>query len=257
MSAHTLEKPPKSQKNPRRANILAAARALMRDSGDLKFSMRMLAERAGVSIATPYNLFGSKQSILLAVLDADLTEYQQALSELRADEIEVLFEGVSLISATLAREPDFYRNVLGTVIRDGPEFRFMVNGPRYLVWKRLLRQATQAGLLASHVDPDAFAIASSQLIAANVMEWAQGALTIQEMEARNEYGLALTLLAIATERSRPVLEERLRRAEGTLQQHWRNMLMARLRRDELDQETRELLADQLKHLMNERLEENP
>ena len=31
--------------------------------------MRALAVRAGVSLATPYNLFGSKRAIVLAVLE--------------------------------------------------------------------------------------------------------------------------------------------------------------------------------------------
>ena len=63
-----------------------------------------------------------------------------------------------------------------------------------------------------------------------------------------EYGLALTLLAISTERSRPHLERHLHEAEQKLQQQWRGMLMSRLRKGELDETTRELLADQLKHL---------
>lgn len=244
-------------KNQRRDDIVGAARALMQRSGDMGFSMRSLAEQAGVSIATPYNLFGSKQAILLAVLNDDLAEYQQALDGLEAGEIEVLFEGITLMSAMLAREPDFYRNVICAVSRDGPEFRYMVGGPRYLIWKRLLRQATRAGLLESQVDPDAFAIASSQLIVANVLEWAQGALSLEEMSARNQYGLALVLRAIATDASRAQLDAQMRSAEATLQQLWRQVLAERLQRGELDAETRELLADQLKYLNPTNDEETP
>ncbi len=238
-------------KHQRRERILDAARMLMRSTGESGFSMRALAELAGVSIATPYNLFGSKQNILLALLDADLADYQRELGNLRADAIDVLFEAISLLSTVLGREPEFYRNAMGSVIRDGPEFRLMVNGPRYLVWKGLLRQATQAGLLEDHVDPDAFAIASSQVVVANVAEWAQGALSLEEMDARNEYGLALVLLAIATQRSRRHLRQRMQDAERKLQRHWRNMLVERLRNDDLDDDTRALLADQLTHLTHD------
>ena len=127
----------------------------------------------------------------------------------------------------------------------------MVGGPRYLVWKALLRQAADAGLLQSTVDPDAFAIASSQLVAGNVSEWAQGLLSLEEMTARNEYGLALALLAIATDRSRGQLERRMRQAEVKLQRHWRAMLLERLRKGELDDESRALLADQLARLTSD------
>ena len=86
--------------------------------------------------------------------------------------------------------------MLRAVSQGGPVFRLMVNGPRYVLWKKLLRQATEAGLLADDVDPDAFAIASSQIGLSNVLEWAQGGLTLDEMEARNHYGLALVLLGV-------------------------------------------------------------
>ncbi|MAT84755.1 MAG: hypothetical protein CMQ43_10525 [Gammaproteobacteria bacterium] len=238
-------------KSQRRDDILGAARALMREGGDPGFSMRTLAERAGVSIATPYNLFGSKQAILLGVLNADLVGYEQALSKLEADAIDVLFESQALVSQLINREPDFYRSMIAAVSRDGPEFRHMVSGPRYVLWKRLLGQATAAGLLADDIDPDAFAIATSQLMLANVLEWAKGALTLEEMEARNQYGLALSLLAVATDSSRAQIRERFREAERTLQSQWRTALAKRLRDGTLDEESREILADQIKTLHKE------
>lgn len=235
-------------KSQRREDIVNAARSLMREAGDPGFSMRTLAERAGVSIATPYNLFGSKQAILLAVLNDDLVAYEKALGELNADAIDVLFESQALVSKLVQREPDFYRNMIAAVSRDGPEFRHMVSGPRYILWKRLLGQATAAGLLSPQVDPDAFAIASSQLLLANTLEWAQGTLPLEEMEARNRYSLALTLLAIATDKSRPQIEAHFQEAERALQKLWRKALARRLRDGNLDEESREILADQIKQL---------
>ena len=235
-------------KSQRREDIVNAARSLMREAGDPGFSMRTLAERAGVSIATPYNLFGSKQAILLAVLNDDLVAYEQALGRLTADAIDVLFESQALVSKLVRHEPDFYRNMIAAVSRDGPEFRHMVSGPRYILWKRLLGQATEAGLLRTDVDPDAFAIASSQLLLANTLEWAQGTLTLEEMEARSQYSLALTLLAIATDESRPQIQSHFHKAERTLQKLWRAALARRLRDGTLDEESREILADQIKQL---------
>ena len=236
-------------KNQRRDDILEAARRLIRQSRDFSFSMRALAEEAGVSIATPYNLFGSKQAILLAVLDADLAHYQAALGALKADAIDVLFEAVTLMTEHLTGEPDFYRSVLAGLSKEGgPRFRMMVSGPRYLMWKRLLGQAAEAGLIRHDLDPDAFAVTLSQLIFANVIEWAQGTLTPAEMDARIRYGLALALLAVATDRSRKLLDTRLRGAEQALQRLWRNHLSQRLKHGPLDDDTRALLADQLKHL---------
>ena len=52
----------------RRHRIIAAARDLIKETGDTGLSMRAIAARAGVSLTTPYNLFGSKRAIVIALL---------------------------------------------------------------------------------------------------------------------------------------------------------------------------------------------
>lgn len=236
-------------KSQRRHDILTSARALMRASGDTAFSMRALAEQAGVSIATPYNLFGSKHAILVAVLDADLAAYQARLEQLHADGVDVLFEAIAIMRDMLASEPDFYRNVIAAVSVDGgPELRFVFSGPRYALWKKLLKDATEAGLLADAMDPDAFTITLSQLMYANVQEWALGFLDLAEMDARIRYGLALLLTAVATDASRAALQKRLQAAEADLQSLWREALRKRLLDGPLEEDERVILADQLEHL---------
>ncbi len=79
----------------------------MQQTGDTGFSMRALADEAGVSIATPYNLFGSKQTIMFAVLDADLEYYQKRLAKVRVDELDVFFKAVSLATSLYSTEPAF------------------------------------------------------------------------------------------------------------------------------------------------------
>jgi AcrR family transcriptional regulator len=55
-----------------RDRILAAAEAILRNEGLEHLSMRYLAEVAGVSLRTPYNLFGSKTAILAELLTRTL-----------------------------------------------------------------------------------------------------------------------------------------------------------------------------------------
>ena len=95
-------------KDQRRKQIVSAARSLMQQTGDAGFSMKSLADQAGVSLATPYNLFGSKQAIMFALLEADLAHYQVRLEKLRVDELEVFFRAVSLATDLYATEPGFY-----------------------------------------------------------------------------------------------------------------------------------------------------
>ena len=133
-------------KDTRRRRIVRAARVLMQKTGDTGFSMRALADEAGVSIATPYNLFGSKQSIMFAVLDADLEQYQRRLAKLRVDELDVFFKAVTLTTSLFSTEPAFYRAVLFAVYNDGGrEFRSMFGGPRHAMWKGMVQDAVGKG----------------------------------------------------------------------------------------------------------------
>ena len=183
----------------RRRQIVRAARALMKETGQTGFSMRSLAERAGVSIATPYNLFGSKQAVMYAVLDADLAAYQQRLERLQSNELEVFFRAVTVACKLYDKEPCFYRAVLFSVYHDGgTEFRSMFGGPRHTMWKNMVTNAVQAGVLVNEVEPNTFAINIAHAFSACIMEWVNGGLSLKEMEARSHYGLAVALRGMCT-----------------------------------------------------------
>ncbi len=183
----------------RRRAIVRAARALMQETGQAGFSMRTLAERAGVSIATPYNLFGSKQAVMYAVLDADLTAYQDQLERLEGDEIDVFFHAVSLAASLYSAEPGFYRAVLFAVYNDGgTEFRAMFGGPRHAMWRRLVSNARSAGKLDPELEANSFAIHLGHILFACIIEWVNGLITLEEMEARGHYGFAVALRGMAT-----------------------------------------------------------
>ena len=51
-------------KEEKRARIREAAARIIRSEGIGKLTMRRLAEEAGVSLRTPYNLIGSKTDVL-------------------------------------------------------------------------------------------------------------------------------------------------------------------------------------------------
>ena len=67
------------QKQQRREAILEAALGLFDDQGFAATTVEQIAERTGVSIPTVFNYFGSKQDILLAVVEqADLRAVNDA-----------------------------------------------------------------------------------------------------------------------------------------------------------------------------------
>jgi AcrR family transcriptional regulator len=61
-------------KTERRTRILDAAEKLIRMTGGTDFSVRALAIASDVSAATPFNLFGSKEGLLYALLSRSLDQ---------------------------------------------------------------------------------------------------------------------------------------------------------------------------------------
>jgi len=216
-------------KHLRRRKIVRAARALMQQTGDAGFSMRALAEQAGVSIATPYNLFGSKQAVMFAVLDADLEYYQKRLAKVRVDELDVFFKAVSLATTLYSTEPSFYRAVLFAVYNDGGrEFRSMFGGPRHAMWKGFVQDAVKAGFLSEDVEPDAFAINLGRTFFSAILEWVSGELSLPELEAWAQYGFALSLSAMSTPASAERLHSKAVAQQQRLQKLWKQKYRAHL-----------------------------
>jgi len=205
----------------RRTAIMDAARSLMQASGTAGFSMRALADLAGVSIATPYNLFGSKQAIMIAILETEMQAYREQLERVRSDELEALFKAVTVATARYSAAPGFHRALLFSVYNDGgTEFRSMFSGTSHALWRGLVEGAIQAGQLSADVEPNAFAMTLEQIFFACLLEWVYGQLTMEELEIRVQYGFALTLLSMAEPASAPRLRERALTMQKRLGRLW-------------------------------------
>lgn len=207
-------------KHGRRKRILRAARDLVRETEKTGFSMRALAERADVSLVTPYNLLGSKQAIMYALLDEDIQQYAQRLGRSKKDELELIFEAVTLGRKFFEKEPEYYRTVLFAVYNDGGrEYRSMFRGPRRALWRSLVEGAVAAGYLSSEVDPDAFSSNLALIFFAAILDWVSGEMTLEEMDIRTQYGFALSLLAFATPDHRERLHSHLIKMQGKLKKY--------------------------------------
>src|SRR5580704_8421119 len=108
----------------RRHRIVTAARDLIRETGDTGLSMRAIAARARVSLSTPYNLFGSKRAIVLAVLE-DIQAFNERFARLgAADAVERIFQVLSMSIRYFVDDPDFYRALwTGVFDLNGKEVR--------------------------------------------------------------------------------------------------------------------------------------
>lgn len=202
----------------RRARIIDAARSLIRETGDAGLSMRVLAERAGVSPATPYNLFGSKRAILVTVLE-DLRGFDKAFSVsgglapfpriLRAAELAVSY---------YEKDPDFYRALWTTILRSGAaEDRSAIFNPkREAFWLALLSDALQAGHLPADTHLQTLQRMLDHAFRGTMLHWALGELAAESLQPAVGYAYALALRGAATDAGRATLDAPLARAQALL-----------------------------------------
>jgi AcrR family transcriptional regulator len=106
------------QKTERRNRILDAAERLIRETGGTDFSVRVLAAVSGVSAATPFNLFGSKEALLYALLSRSLDQIvTDGLSFKSPDTAFHVIEAAEKAVNAFVSDPEFlrplYRVLLG------------------------------------------------------------------------------------------------------------------------------------------------
>src|SRR5213595_708361 len=98
----------------RRGKILKAAEALIRRSGSIDFSMQDLASEAGFSLATSYNLIGTKSTVLYWLLNRSVEQLQK---EYRAMSVAGLprtqvFRAIGMVTSFFTGDPEFYRPLI-------------------------------------------------------------------------------------------------------------------------------------------------
>jgi AcrR family transcriptional regulator len=200
-------------KEERRRRIVEAARALIRETGDTGLSMRAIAARANVSLATPYNLFGSKRGIVMAVLEdaRGFAEQFAALGDLSA--VERIFMAVRLTLAYHVQDPEFYRTLWAALLdaRGGDaELRAELITPQNsLFWRALLNEARADGAIADDIDMDLLQATLSGRFASVILSWVLGGSSVEELTPAACFGYASALCAAASEDFRPEARRRM------------------------------------------------
>lgn len=207
----------------RRDVILDAARDLLSRPGEPQFSMRRLAEAAEVSIATPYNLFGSKHAILVALLDQGSARLDEELSVYAGDGVGALLKAPELMIRGYDEAPTYFSNILSAAYQTGDrESRASVGTAPVQLWRKLTAQGIARGDLVSDIDADVFAVTYGELTLAHILVWAQGFCDLPELQARLDFGVALILSGVATGKSQPRLTAARKKAEHAWQAAWIN-----------------------------------
>ena len=202
----------------RRERIIEAARDLIRETGDAGLSMRALAARAGVSLATPYNLFGSKRAILVTVLE-DIRGFGKSFAASASlPPFERILRAVALAVGYYEKDPVFYRILWRTILDDdGAEDRSAIFNPkRDAFWLGLLDSATQSGHLRADIDTRQLLNALDHAFRAVMLHWVIGETPTAQLQPRVGYAYALMLRGAATTKYAPLLDAPIARVQKKL-----------------------------------------
>jgi AcrR family transcriptional regulator len=202
----------------RRARIVQAARQLIRETGNAGLSMRALAARAGVSLATPYNLFGSKRAIILAV-HQDVREFHQRFSVTRsADPVERIFAAIDMSIDFYVGDPRFYKTLWAAVFDTTDEVRTEIYNPkRDAFWQGLINAAADAGAFADDIDLDHLLHQLDYLFRSVMLDWVVGELAPERLAPTIRLGYALILKGAASPDWRGPLQARIAESQAYLQ----------------------------------------
>lgn len=186
----------------RRRAILDAARDIILREGEAGMTMRSMAAQAGVSPATPYNLFGSKQAILQAIYDEDYAIFTRQFEAQASDDALIrLFDIADFSIDYFERQPDFYRALFAILQRhSGSEVESRSWSLRMAYLQGVVRAAMLSGELRDDVPVELVCSALLRIVKAIAQEWVEGVLALDE--ARRELGVSfgLVLASLVTPR---------------------------------------------------------
>ena len=179
--------------------------------------MRGLAARAGVSLATPYNLFGSKRAIVVAVLQ-DVRMFQERFATVQAaDPLERIFAALELTIEFYVDDPAFYRTLWAAVFDSSDGVRGEILNPkRDAFWRGLIQEAARAGAIADEVDADLVLRQLELLLRSVMFDWVVGEIGPARLGAMAKHGYALILLGAAAPDWRGPLRARMLEAQALL-----------------------------------------
>lgn len=198
----------------RRDKIVRAARDLIRETGDMNLSMRMIAKRAEVSVATFYNLFGSKRAIVMAVLE-DERDFLQKYQKLKvSNAIDRIFEAHKLAYGYFVQDPDFYRPLWRALLdASGKDETGLVSAERQAqtraAWIALLTQAQDEGYIRADIELPLLERTLSYLAGGALLSWTVENLRTEDLMPSVGLGYATLLSGAATPKGARHLEPRI------------------------------------------------
>ena len=213
---------PKLRASARLDRVLDAARALLRETGGVQFTMKAVAARAGVAPATPYNLLGSKDGLLYALLNRALDPlFIGVLRHKAADPLEHPIEAAAFAAELYTDDPVIYRELCRVYLGSRDELHrpwFMHRSMSF--WQHSLEVAIlQQRLPPEETERDDLARQLMIHFIGCVDLWVNHDLDDAGFRAQVAYGTSLIMLGFADAAGRRKLLARIREAKRVLPRH--------------------------------------
>ena len=184
----------------RRDRILEAARALIAARGFDGLTMRELAQEAGVTVPTIYNLVGNKDEVLFSTVREQTDRWLQGIDPAAGDVLAVVDANVR----ELLSNPPYYRSLIKLLMTSDAAGTSRENVGRTLdaLIRRALGELAEAGELEPWIDLRALQRQIQTRLWITSIGWADGEITDDQLGPQSRYGTAMLLLAASRESGR-------------------------------------------------------
>lgn len=208
----------------RRQRILDATRAILQRDGMAGLSMRRLAAECGLSVKTLYNLWGSREGILKALVHQALDQMDQALDREAplADPLERCRAVVTVSVRHLVADEAIGRSLMLACYQGLSRPSAQLSQRASQMQAVAIRAAIAQGLLHDRLDPDELGRQIYHGYEMAHVQWAFGLIDEDTFRARALYGLWVALLGVAHDTTRPRIEAELAALERELRAARRN-----------------------------------
>lgn len=185
----------------RRDAVLDAALDLFERSEGTPVTTERIAELAEVSVATVYNLVGTREQLLLALVDRLIEDLVASAPAEPQDPLAAMRALLTGAVEVLVARPAAYRRVVLELTAAASVVVHTKLSPSVLA-AAAVRHAQAKGMVRNDLDPDALAAQVYLSFNGALLRWAVGALSDAGFRAAALHGLVTVLAAGATGRHR-------------------------------------------------------
>jgi len=178
----------------RRERILESAREIVAERGFAGLTIRDLAQAAGVTAPTIYNLIGSKDQVLVAAVAEQTERFLRGIERAAGDVVPIVDANIR----ELRRMPRYYRSLLRLMMTSeaAEPARRTVSVALGGQLRSALGELAEEGGVEEWVDLDALTQQIAGVLWASSLAWANEWITDAAFERQERLGVAYLMLGV-------------------------------------------------------------